>query len=216
MMTAVSFLTTTVLPMYVAAKTWHLSTMSPQKSRQFFEYSIKKLAALPGFSCRFDQRMAFTDGGGQHFSGSLALLKPNRFRWQYTQPYAQLYVADGKVIWHYEPDLMQAEQMNSLESVDPSVMHLLSGQVKANEITLLKQRYDEEANVMRYKVRFENSPEVWLGFSPSGELVDIERDDLLGNRNWMQLSACSFIAPAENLFSFSPPAGVDVLDMRGR
>jgi len=192
---------------------WQLDGYKNQQG-DFFKTSIKRLSGLPGFSCRFDQLMAFTDGGGQHYSGTLAVLKPKRFRWQYEKPYAQFYIGNSESIWHYEPDLMQAERLNSLESVDPSVMHLLNGQIKLSEIKVLKQAYDKELDIRRFQVSMEQSPTVWLGFSKYGDLVYIERQDMLGNSNRMRLSKCSYIAPAANLFSFTPPANVDVLDMR--
>ncbi len=182
----------------------------------FFEHSIRRMTKLPGFSCRFDQLMVFSDGGGQHYAGTLAILKPKRFRWQYEQPYAQLYLGDGQSIWHYEPDLMQAERLNNLESVDPVVMRLLNGRIKLSEIKVLKREYDKKMDIRRFQVSIEKSPEVWLGFSKYGDLVYIEREDMLGNRNRMRLSKCSYIAPAAKLFSFTPPAGVDVLDLRSK
>jgi len=180
----------------------------------FFESSIKRLGKLPGFSCHFDQLMVFSDGGDQHYAGSLAILKPKRFRWQYDKPYAQLYLGDGQSIWHYEPDLMQAERLNNLETVDPTVMRLLNGQIKLSKIKVLKQEYNKKLDIHRFQVSIEKSPKVWLAFSKHGDLVYIERADMLGNRNKMRLSKCSYIAPAANLFSFTPPAGVDVLDLR--
>ncbi|MDQ6970980.1 MAG: outer-membrane lipoprotein carrier protein LolA [Mariprofundus sp.] len=185
-----------------------------QPRSDFFERSIKHLAELPGFDCRFDQLLAFSDGGGKHYSGTLAVLKPKRFRWQYKQPYEQLYIGDGKMIWHYEPDLMQAERLNNLEAVDSSVMGLLDGSIKMSDIKMYKREYDAKLDIQRYQVRLKDSPKVWLGFSKYGDLVYIEREDMLGNSNRMRLSQCSYIAPAKKLFSFTPPAGVDVLDMR--
>ena len=44
----------------------------------------------------------------QESSGDVALHKPGRFRWQYTQPYPQLILADGKYLWLYDEELMQA------------------------------------------------------------------------------------------------------------
>ncbi len=181
---------------------------------EFFNRSIKRLSQLPGFNCRFDQLIAFADGGGKHYSGSVAVLKPKRFRWQYQQPYEQLYLGDGDMIWHYEPDLMQAERLNNIEAVDSSVMGLLDGSITATEIKMFKREYDSELDIQRFQVRLKDSPEVWLGFSKYGDLVYIERQDTLGNSNQMRLSECSYIAPPKNLFSFTPPKGVDVLDMR--
>jgi len=181
---------------------------------EFFNRSIKRLSRLPGFLCHFDQLIAFTDGGGKHYSGSVAVLKPKRFRWQYQQPYEQLYLGDGDMIWHYEPDLMQAERLDNIEAVDASVMGLLDGSIAATEIKMFKREYDSDLDIQRFQVRLKDSPEVWLGFSKYGDLVYIERQDTLGNSNQMRLSACSYIAPPKKLFSFTPPEGVDVLDMR--
>ncbi len=194
---------------------WQIDGYNNQKG-DFFEHSIKRMSKLPGFSCRFDQLMVFSDGGGQHYAGDLAILKPKRFRWHYDQPYAQLYLGDGQSIWHYEPDLMQAERLNNLEAVDPAVMRLLNGQIKLSEIKVLKREYDKNLDIRRFQVSIEKSPKVWLGFSKYADLVYIEREDMLGNRNRMRLSKCSYIAPAANLFSFTPPADVDVLDLRSK
>jgi len=199
-----------------AAKVEQIWQLDGHESKQgdFFNKSINRLAALPGFQCRFDQMMIFTDGGGQRYSGEVSVLKPKRFRWQYDQPYEQFYIGDGSSIWHYEPDLMQAERLDSLESVDPAVMKLLDGSVTPADLKVLGQQYDAELEIRRYQVSIQGSDSVWLGFSKYGDLVLIEREDLLGNRNRMSLSGCSYIAPAENLFSFTPPEGVDLLDMR--
>ena len=181
----------------------------------FLDRSIQRLSDFPGFRCQFEQLMLYTDGGSQRYGGDLAVLKPGKFRWQYQFPYAQLYIGDGKVIWHYEPDLLQAERLGNLESVDPVVMRLLEGRVAASEIETLEQQRDSDAGIRSYKVRVgKDAPVTWLGFLDSGELAFIEREDMLGNRNRVSLSACSYIAPPANLFSFTPPEGVEVLDMR--
>jgi len=185
-----------------------------ENSANFFAESIQRLADLPGFQCHFDQLMVFSDGGGQNFSGEVALLKPKRFRWSYMKPYDQLYIGDGSVIWHYEPDLMQAERLSDLEQVDPAVMQLLDGRVAVKDVQVMSQEFDAELEIRRYQVRIGDSAAVWLGFNKLGDLVAIERTDLLGNSNRMRLSECSYVAPSANLFSFTPPEGVDVLDLR--
>lgn len=188
---------------------------SPEKQLPpdaLFIKSIERLSELPGFRCQFEQQMVFSDGGSQHYSGEVAMLKPKRFRWSYRQPYEQLYVGDGSVIWHYEPDLMQAERLNDLEQVDPAVMKLLDGRVSMKDIVLLDKQQDEA--VRRYMVSILDSKSVWLGFNSSGELISIERQDLLGNSNRMRLSTCSYVAPSPKLFIFTPPEGVDLVDLR--
>jgi len=184
-----------------------------ESSDAFFQHSLAKLGEIPGFQCRFEQRMQFSDGGSQQYSGELAVRKPGMFRWQYKLPYDQLYVGDGKVIWHYEPDLMQAEKLADLEAVDPVVMRLLDGRLALKDITIVEYKLDTKNQLRRYLVELAADSRVWLAFLQDGSLRYIERDDVLGNTNRMQFSECAYIAPSKNLFSFSPPADVDVLDI---
>ncbi|PJA34913.1 MAG: LolA, partial [Zetaproteobacteria bacterium CG_4_9_14_3_um_filter_53_7] len=155
-------------------------TVQQRESGDFFKKSINRMAALPGFQCHFDQMMVFTDGGGQRYAGELAVLKPKRFRWQYAEPYEQFYVSDGNGIWHYEPDLMQAERLDNLESVDPAVMKLLDGRITPADLQVLRHESDAKLEIRRYQVRIKGSEPVWLGFSRTGDLILIERDDVLG------------------------------------
>lgn len=204
-----------VLPSHAAKlKPLEQAGAHQQSSDVFFTSSINRLSGLAGFQCQFDQRMVFSDGGSQHFSGEVAVLKPKRFRWSYHQPYEQLYVGDGSVIWHYEPDLLQAERLNDLDQVDPAVMKLLDGRVSVKDVEILNQKQDSEFEIRYYQVRIGDSAAIWLGFNKQGDLIAIERKDMLGNSNRMKLSECSYVAPSVNLFSFAPPEGVDLLDLR--
>jgi outer membrane lipoprotein carrier protein len=205
-----------LFPMILSASAEQVFPLDARQNSdsKFLENSIKKLAGMAGFQCHFDQLIAYGDGSEQSYSGELAVRKPGLFRWQYRQPYEQLYIRDGEVIWHYEADLMQAERLSDLESVNPVVMKLLDGQISFSDVHMLRKEYDEGLNIWRYQVQIGDGPAVWLGFSRFGDLSSIERQDVLGNSNRMSLSTCSFIAPAANLFSFTPPDGVEVLDLR--
>ncbi|HXH71406.1 MAG TPA: outer-membrane lipoprotein carrier protein LolA [Mariprofundaceae bacterium] len=183
-----------------------------QTAKQHLLHSLQQLSKHTGFQCDFAQRIGYADGGSQLYGGQIAVLRPARFRWHYDSPYEQLYVGDGKVIWHYEPDLMQAERMDSLDAVDPVVMQLLDGRIKAEAVTLLGFDGVSEG-VGRYHVRL-GQREFWLGLDDAGTLAYIESLDALGNRNRVMLTGCVFVAPDAKRFSFVPPAGVDVIDVR--
>lgn len=51
-------------------------------------------------------------------SGKLALSKPGRMRWDYTEPAGKLFVSDGKNLWLYVPEDKRAEKMKLKESDD--------------------------------------------------------------------------------------------------
>ncbi len=85
---------------------------------------------LKGLDGQFTQQVYDASGKRkENASGRFALSAPRLFRWEYTKPYPQLIVADGKHVWVYEPDLQQAtkraqgaEEQNSplTALIDPS------------------------------------------------------------------------------------------------
>lgn len=173
---------------------------------------IHRLDSLRGFTCDFTQTLTYADGSKRVYAGLLDVRRPGEFRWQYLQPYSQLYVSNGHGIWHYEPDLMQAEHIKSLDTIDPVAMRLLDGHIHASDIHLLN---DESAGlhptVYRYKIRISQGPVLWLGLKADGSLVYMESLDGLGNHNRITLGTFSMIAPAKEVFRFSPPSGVDIV-----
>jgi len=181
---------------------------------QPLEKGLQRLAALKGFSCAFKQTISYDDGSQQQFSGTLAVAKLGRFRWQYTQPYQQLYVSNGKDIWFYEPDLMQVQHLQSLDAIDPIAMRLLEGRLKPHEIKLLGES-DKSGKVI-YHLRLGAQTELWLSLHDDGLPAWFESRDVLGNRNRMQLLSLQTDAPNMKKFEFKVPKGVDVLNTDGQ
>ncbi|RMH62537.1 MAG: outer membrane lipoprotein carrier protein LolA [Zetaproteobacteria bacterium] len=168
-----------------------------------------------GFSCTFEQEVYLSDGQVQRYAGSLEVLRPGRFRWEYREPYAQLYLGDGRLIWHYEPDLMQVERMSNLDAVDPLVMRLLDGRLESGRLTLLDVRHERGRDA--YRIRVGAMAPVWLAFDRAdGRLAYVESTDALGNRNRIRFTRCSLVAPPSQRFSFAVPKGVDVIDVQPR
>jgi len=173
--------------------------------------ALERLAALQGFSCAFEQTLSFSDATRQHYAGTLDVLRPRHFRWHYTEPYEQLYISDGSIIWHYEPDLMQAEVLEGLDAVDPVVMKLLDGRIGKKDVQLLAQEGEREKNIVRYHVRIGDGPAIWLGIRHDAGLAYVESRDTMGNRNRIALNSFSYVAPQSEVFRFTPPEGVDVI-----
>ena len=63
---------------------------------------------LKGLDAHFEQRVFDTKGAERERSaGTVQLLAPRQFRWEYRTPSPQLILADGRQIWIYDPDLEQ-------------------------------------------------------------------------------------------------------------
>lgn len=65
----------------------------------------------------------------QTSSGTMALQRPGKFRWEVTQPNPQLLIANGKFLWIYDKDLAQATRQKFDASNSNSAAMLLSGSV---------------------------------------------------------------------------------------
>ena len=190
-----------LLPVWASAAT----------SESVFQQRLTQMSALPGFSCAFEQTLYFFDGGEQVYQGQLDVLRPGRFRWHYAQPYEQLYVSNGEVIWHYEPDLLQAERLQDLSAVDPVVMRLLDGQLSAEQIQVL----DSTANRV-WHIRITDGPELWLALRENGEIDWLESTDMVGNRNRLRFTDWQLHSPQAKILEFSAPEGVDVIELSGQ
>ncbi len=161
----------------------------------------------------------FDDNGRvrESSSGRVALSAPRLFRWEYTRPYPQLIVADGKTVWVFDPDLEQvtrrpqgtAEQDSPLAAlIDPARLdrdYRVEDAGQADGLQWLalrpKQGGDEAA--------FQSAR---LGLDGNGGLVRMEIVDALGQRTEIRFSGWKRNpAFARDTFRYSPPAGVDVV-----
>ncbi len=178
-----------------------------------FDKVLERKASIHGFRCSFVQTIEYAAGDRARFSGEVAVRRPGLFRWHYDKPYEQLYVGDGDAVWHYEPDLMQAERMQGLDAVDPVVLKLLDGRIRPDAVRLLEAGETEEG-FTRFSIEIEGV-DLALAVDEDNEIRWIERRDALGNRNRIALAGCRWVAPPLDVFSFQPPPGVDVVDAGG-
>lgn len=174
------------------------------------------LAGLSSWSADFTQTIE--DGQGKVLrsaSGKFYLQRPGKFRWDYAAPSQQLVLGDGQEIWFYDKDLQQANvrRMDATLASTPAV--LLSGTGSVAEQFDIKALPDEGG--LRWFQLLPKHPDtdfqlVRIGFDKDGELASMFLADKLN-----QITQLTFTHPLRNpklipdLFTFSPPPGVDVI-----
>jgi outer membrane lipoprotein carrier protein len=148
-------------------------------------------------------------------TGRVALSAPRLFRWEYTKPYAQLIVADGKRVWVYDPDLQQvtrraqgSEEQNSplAALIDPSRLdsdYILKDVGTKNGLDWL--------TLSPKKVTQNGFTSARLGFDARGlarmEVIDaLGQKTIIGFQGWKRNPAFS-----ADTFRFVPAKGVDVV-----
>ena len=190
---------------------WHAADASP--ATQVEQY----LSGLSSWSADFKQTI--DDGSGKILrsaAGHLYLQRPGKFRWDYTEPSEQLVLADGQKIWFYDKDLAQANvrDMDATLASTPAMLLSGSGSVSAQfDITSLPSAEGLEWFQLKPKHRDGDFQVVRIGFL-KGELVKMSLADKLN-----QVTRLSFTDAKRNqqfppdLFTFTPPAGVDVIGL---
>ncbi|HHC72089.1 MAG TPA: outer membrane lipoprotein chaperone LolA [Thiotrichales bacterium] len=154
----------------------------------------------------------------QRASGELWMQRPGRFRWDYQDPYRQLIVGDGTRFWLYDEDLEQVtvKRMDAALGTTPAMV--LSGRQPLEEnfrieeagqragvewVALEPRRNDTDFALMR------------VGFL-EGQLRELELEDRLGQVTRIRILDLERNPDLDpELFTFTPPAGVEVVEQQG-
>jgi len=106
------------------------ASTSPAKSEASNELKAK-LSSITDMSATFQQQVIDDKGKVvQSSEGKMWVKKPQQFRWEVAEPYAQIIVADQKQVWLYDQDLEQAVVRKLDQQISNVPALLISGDVK--------------------------------------------------------------------------------------
>ncbi|MBL8202317.1 MAG: outer membrane lipoprotein chaperone LolA [Chromatiales bacterium] len=148
-------------------------------------------------------------------SGSVAMQRPGRFRWNYATPFERAIVSDGEKVWLYEADLEQVTIRRLSSGIGDTPAALLTGKESVLERFRVDKSWTGDGlELVRLVPRSADSDfaAVTLGFD-GPVLRRLLLDDRLGQQTRVELTEVR-INPrlAPDLFRFRPPPGADVID----
>ena len=163
----------------------------------------------------FTQTVTSADGTRtKRSAGRFEFLRPNRFRFEYTKPFEQEIVADGRRVWIYDADLQQASSRPLTKAIGATPAALLAGGTLDADFLLADDGSREGIDWVRATPRAKDGPfqSMRIGFRGAA-LAAVEIVDAFGQRSLLQFGAfeVNVPLPAER-FRFAPPAGVDVIE----
>jgi len=178
---------------------------------------MNKLAALEHFSAKFNQQVLDADGNElQNASGTLAVKKPNLVHWNTAEPDESLLVSDGSTLWFFDPFveqvsafLLEKALMNTpillLTSNDPALWQHYSVS-SMDDNNYLIHANDNNAQVKTLELNFKDN---------TSELNSFTILDATGQLSYFKLSQFDEKnTPANSLFTFNIPEGVQLDDQR--
>ena len=151
-------------------------------------------------------------------SGSFEFQRPGKFRFNYTKPFEQLIVADGKTLWLYDADLNQVTERAQAQVLGSTPAAILTS---ATDLKALKADFElgnqPDADGLEWVLASPRQKggqlkSVRIGFTPEGKLAALDIEDSFGQRSLMQFKGLQTQAslPAST-FHFKVPKGADVL-----
>jgi outer membrane lipoprotein carrier protein len=151
----------------------------------------------------------------QEAQARLLMHKPASFRWEIIEPYNELIVTDGALIWHYQPDLEQVT-IQTFDAERMPVM-LLSGTAQS-----IGESYEVSAATMadgghtRFILQPKRPDSLFERMSLTFNGADLEEMQFEDSRG--QRTSLTFRQVRRNLtldaaqFRYTPPEGVEVID----
>src|SRR5680860_1090289 len=189
----------------------HAQTAAEQLAR--FSSDVRTLDA------KFTQLVLGEDGEQvAQSSGTVQLMRPGRFRWEYEQPDGQLILADGERLWIYDEELEQATVRSLKDALGAAPIALLIGERPLKEQFNIKETGERDGLEwvqLAPRVQDIEFNRIRLGLDDSGIRRMILHDQF-GQTTVIRLDKVRTnieIDPAR--FQFEPPTGTDVIDAVG-
>ena len=194
------------------APTVAISSISLDRLSKFFEQDSTYFAEF--YQVILDEGLFLVEES----VGLLWLSRPNRFRWEYSEPFAQTIVSDGINIWEYDVELEQATVRKFTDVVDRSAAQILAGTNDLEENYIVED-LDIQGQLAWVSIqpKTEESAQfqsMRLGFDERS-LRSVEILDTLGNTTRLQLlDVVQGSEFDEATFQIVIPQGVDLIDAR--
>jgi outer membrane lipoprotein carrier protein len=188
------------------------AAQTPQAGRQRVEAFLQ---GLEGLQAQFTQIL--TDRNGQtvdEASGTLAISRPDRFRWDYRAPYQQVIVADGARIWIYDSDLEQVTVRKLDETLSATPAMLLSGRSSlADNFNVTQVAQEGRVDWVRMEPKRDDTDFKWVRLGFEGTLLKyMQLADKLGQTTSLEFSKLERNPPLDpSRFTFTVPPGADVI-----
>ena len=174
------------------------------------------LQGVETLSADITQLIIQSDGGVLEESDiRLRVKRPNGFYWETVSPFPELLVTNGKTLWNYQPDLEQVV----IEDWNPDQSELAAQLLYGRTEGLVKDYYvvainSEQSRSFELKPKSADSLYDLITINFVNETLDlIYIQNNSGERTaWQFMDSRINIPMVDDLFEFSPPEGIEIIN----
>ena len=153
----------------------------------------------------------------QETRAELLMRKPASFSWHVTEPWEELMVTNGELIWRYEPDLEQVTIQNFDTGLDRTPVMLLNGTAEtiaeAYEVSGIDMG---DGLVWRFILLPRKTTSLFerLSLTFAGDVLqEMQFEDSLGQQTSLSFTSVERnTGISDDSFRFVPPAEVEIID----
>ena len=178
------------------------------------------LRQMNTMSATVQQLIVESDGALlEESSIQMHVMRPGGFYWETLEPFPELVVTNGTVLWNYQPDLEQVVIENWDSSRAELAAELLSGRTDslAEEYEIhIEKDVDEDMPVFRLLPLDQNAlyRRISISFDNTA-LLSIHLDSKNGQKTLWQFNKPQINQQlSSDLFNFQIPPGIDIVDNR--
>ncbi|MFN3713225.1 MAG: outer membrane lipoprotein chaperone LolA [Alcanivoracaceae bacterium] len=177
---------------------------------------VKRLSAVNSLSGNFEQ--VVLDRGGtrlQEASGTMHMARGNRFRWHTTEPFEQLAVSNGQLVWIYDVDLEQVIEKPLTQDTASTPALLFGGDPKQVAAAFIVEEGARSGRTVSYLLspRQDDTLFVELEVTFAGDRpLSMRLEDALGQQTSLDFRDTVVNGRQDQgLFEFTAPDGVDLI-----
>jgi outer membrane lipoprotein carrier protein len=150
-------------------------------------------------------------------SGSFEFQRPDHFRFEYSKPFQQVIVADGKTVWLFDKDLNQVSQRRQARVLAQTPAAVIAA---SPDIETIRKDFDlqvlPDSGGLQWVQATPRQKEGQLTSMRVGfrgdQLAAMEIQDSFGQKSVLTFSNLQLNAPVSaEAFRFKPPQGADVV-----
>ncbi|EAS42234.1 outer membrane lipoprotein chaperone LolA [Photobacterium profundum] len=173
-----------------------------------------RLSLVNAFSANFDQKVVSPEGDVLvEGKGDVTIKRPNLFRWNTVTPDENLLVSDGKTLWYYSPFIEQVTAMWLKDATEQTPFVLLTRN-SASDWANYNVAQTSDTFTLTPKDTTSTMGKFVVTVAKSGEVRNFSVVEQDGQRSNFKFRQFSKQVPKANLFTFTPPKGVELDDQR--
>lgn len=175
---------------------------------------LKRFANIKTVTAEFTQKLYTSESNKPQVTyGKLLIADGDKFRLEYTKPYEQLYIANGKEFLFYDVDLEQITikpQTKELANTPAMILSNPAIFIQKYFVKLNKESYSEEY-ILTAKTDTTAYGKILLSFKNT-RLKTMLIEDSFGQETELDFTKIVYNKKIpDSVFNYTPPEGVDVI-----